>query len=208
MTIWGVVSDVHGNLPALQEAVRLCRLGGAERFAFLGDSLGRGDPDGCVALIRSLADVSVVGNRDLDWQHRVADETRAYVLGLPASLRADDFVAVHGDPRLDPDLNSSEIRNGFRRAYRRLERERAGLFLFGHTHRARVWRLPGPDEAPELIYDAVVSSQPATIALRRPVPSVRYAINVGTTGLPFAGKGPPACAVYDSGAGRLEVIVL
>src|SRR5215212_6808829 len=114
MPVWGFISDVHGNLPALERAVARCRASGAERFAFLGDLVGRGSSDACVGLIRALADVSVVGNRDLDWQDRVGPETRAYVLGLPAAQRADDFLATHGDARLDRDLSSDDVRRGFR----------------------------------------------------------------------------------------------
>ena len=39
-------------------------------------------------------------------------------------------------------------------------------------------------------------------------PGTIYLANVGSTGLPFPGKGPPSCAVYDSAARRLEQLVL
>ena len=208
MVIWALISDVHGNLPALRRAVELCRERGAERFAFLGDSLGRGDSDGCVALIRSLADVAVVGNRDLDWRDRVGPASRAYVLSLPVAERAEDFLAVHGDARLDRDLNTDEARRGFRRAYARLVRDRARVGLLGHSHRARVWRLPGPDREPELLHDAAADSAGATIPLPEIDPATRYVVNVGTTGLPFPGKGPPSCAVYDPAVRAVEIVPL
>ena len=208
MAVWGLISDVHGNRPALERAVGLCRSRGAERFAFLGDLLGRGDPDGCVALIRSLADVSVVGNRDLDWQDRVGSESRAYVLSLPTAERAEDFLAVHGDARLDRDLNTDEARRGFGRAYRRLEREGARVGLFGHSHRARIWRLGSPNGPTVLLHDAVTNPAAAVIPLASDHPGTRYVVNVGTTGLPFPGKGPPSCAVYDLVARTVEILPL
>ena len=208
VTIWGLISDVHGNLPALQAAIAACRSRGAERFAVLGDLLGRGDSAGCVSLIRTLADVSVVGNRDLDWRDRVDSETRAYVLGLPTARRADDFLAVHGDARLDRELCSAEIRRGFGRAYRRLIREAARIGIFGHTHHARVWRLDGPDAPPILLYDGAANPTDAVIPLPTDDQQVRYIVNVGTTGLPFPGKGPPSCTVYDSQARTVGMIPL
>jgi putative oxidoreductase len=31
---------------------------------------------------------------------------------------------------------------------------------------------------------------------------------IGSVGLPFPGKGPSSCAVYDADSGRLEIVVL
>src|ERR1700687_996046 len=81
--VWGLISDVHGNFPALETALRRLADAGAQHLAFLGDYLGRGDSDRCVQRIRQVADLAIVGNRDLDWQDRVSPESRAWVLGLP-----------------------------------------------------------------------------------------------------------------------------
>src|SRR5262249_45403136 len=100
--VWGLISDVHGNFAALELAIqRLCDAG-ANRLAFLGDYLGRGDSDRCVARIRELADLAIVGNRDLDWQDRVSSQTKAYVLSLPRTAQAGRLLLSHGDPRLTP----------------------------------------------------------------------------------------------------------
>ncbi len=62
-----VVSDIHGNLPAL-EAV-LADIDDdldAEEIWCLGDVVGYGaEPDGCTELIRERSDVCLVGNHDL-----------------------------------------------------------------------------------------------------------------------------------------------
>ena len=149
--VWGLISDVHGNLPALAEALRVLEAAGAGRLAFLGDYLGRGDADGCVRLIRCVADVAVVGNRDLDWQDRVGPETRAWVLGLPREAQVDALVLVHGDARLTRELSTADIGRGFRRAWQTLEERGARLLAFGHSHHARVWRKRGACEPPELL---------------------------------------------------------
>jgi predicted phosphodiesterase len=208
MAIWALLADVHGHLPRLERAVALCRAHGAERWAFLGDLLGRGDSDGCVALVRTLADLSVVGNRDLDWQHRVGAVSRDYVLSLPTARRGENFLVVHGDARLDRELCSADERRGFAQSYRRLERENLAIGILGHTHRARVWRLPGPGEPPEQLYDAAVDPRPATVSVGADTLTTRFVVNVGTVGLPFAGKGPPSCAVLDMESGTVEIVPL
>src|SRR2546427_7609399 len=81
-SVWGLISDVHGNLPALETALEILAGTGAQRLAFLGDYLGRGDSDRCVLRIRQVAEVAIVGNRDIDWQDRVSAESRTWVLGL------------------------------------------------------------------------------------------------------------------------------
>ena len=76
--VWGLISDVHGNLVALEQAITVLQDAGATKLAFLGDYLGRGDSDRCVVRIRQVAEIAIVGNRDLDWQDRVSPTTRAW----------------------------------------------------------------------------------------------------------------------------------
>src|SRR5262245_58451369 len=112
-SIWGLIADVHGNLPALEQALRVLGAAGAERLAFLGDYLGRGDSDACVRRIQEVATIAVVGNRDLDWQDRVATESREWVLGLPRSAVVGPLLVAHGDARLTRDLSTAQINRGF-----------------------------------------------------------------------------------------------
>ena len=200
MTRWGFISDVHGNLPALERAIGACRAAGAEQLVYLGDLLGRGDSDACVRLVRSTASLSVVGNRDLDWSDRVGPDARAYVLSLPRSVGSADFVAVHGDARLTRELSSAELRRGGRRLYRWLRAHGKRLLCFGHTHQARVWRKAGEEEPPELLGGRRV--------LLPAEDGMIYLLNPGTTGLPFPGKGPPSCAVYDDREQWVDLIEL
>src|SRR5882672_12560730 len=104
--VWGLISDVHGNLHALETALQILADAGAQRLAFLGDYLGRGDSDGCVQRIRQVGEVAIVGNRGLDWQDRVAPESRAWVLGLPRVASVGPHLLTHGDARLTPALST------------------------------------------------------------------------------------------------------
>src|ERR1700738_2104646 len=94
-SVWGLISDVHGNLAALEEALNVLADAGAQRLAFLGDYLGRGDSDGCVQRIRQVAAIALVVNRDLDWQDRVSAELKAWVLGLPRVASLGGLLLSH-----------------------------------------------------------------------------------------------------------------
>jgi predicted phosphodiesterase len=210
VTRWGVLADIHGNLRALEMALACLRERNVDRIAVLGDNLGRGDSDGCVELIRTVADVSVVGNRDLDWKDRVGAAAADYVRGLPRIAQIDDLVFSHGDARLTRELSSDDIRADFRRARTWLAANGCQTWLFGHTHRARVWAIGKPDATPRLLFDAATDPVPAVIHVGDEATNgaaIRI-VNAGSVGLPFPGKGPASVTVYNTTAGVVEIFPL
>jgi len=61
-----LISDVHGNLPALRAVLADIAAAGAEATWCLGDLVGYGaQPDECVALAAEACDLCLVGNHDL-----------------------------------------------------------------------------------------------------------------------------------------------
>ena len=129
MALVAVFSDVHGNLEALDAALRDARSHGAERFVCLGDVVGYGaDPNACCERIRALGGTVVRGNHDhacshrvsLDWFNPLAAaavrwtrlqltaENRDWLRGLPYEAEIDGRAQlVHGalhDPRHWPYL--------------------------------------------------------------------------------------------------------
>ena len=196
--VWGLISDVHGNYVALEEALRVLGAAGARRLAFLGDYLGRGDSDSCVRRIREVADVAILGNRDLDWQDRVAPASKAWVLELPRTACAGPILLSHGDPQLTPALSTNQIGRDFPKVWQELDRHDRRIWAFGHSHNARVWRKARPELSAELL-------QGSSVEL---APEYRYFVNVGTTGLPFPGKGGPSVALVDLARGIVRQIAL
>jgi predicted phosphodiesterase len=197
-TVWGLISDVHGNLPALEQALRLLAPAGAQKLAFLGDYLGRGDSDGCVRLIRQTADVAIVGNRDLDWQDRVSPDSKAWVLDLPKTACVDGLLLTHGDQRLSPKLSTAQIPRDFRDAWTEIERNDARVWAFGHSHFARTWRKAS----------ALIPAEQLGASVAHIEPLYRYVVNVGTTGLPFPGKGGASVALIDFLHGEIRHLPL
>ena len=145
-----------------------------------------------------MADIAIVGNRDLDWQDRVSAESKAWVLSLPRLVAVGPLLLSHGDARLTPPLSTAQIGGDFGRAYRELERRQARVWAFGHSHHARLWRKAAADLPTEQLTDdvAVIDAD------------YRYFVNVGTTGLPFAGKGGPSVAVVDFVHGQVRHLPL
>ena len=143
-------------------------------------------------LIAARADLSVQGNRDLDWAERVDAATRDYVLRLPRFAADNDFVCTHGDSRLQRPLDAADVRRGAARTYTWLRERGARLGFFGHTHQARVWHKRGLDAPLEdVTADSVIlDADPASVWL----------VNVGTVGMPFPGKDPPSCTLYEASA--------
>jgi len=69
-----------------------------------------------------------------------------------------------------------------------MEQTAARVLAFGHSHHARTWRKTSLDAAAEPLASPTLPIDPAP---------ARYFLNVGTTGLPFPGKGGPSVAIVD-----------
>jgi len=152
-----VISDVHGNLHALEAALRVLAKAGVDEYLCAGDLVGYGAmPNECVAAVADLGARCVVGNHDLIALGRLPDDrcstlareslrwtrdelssaSRAFLERLPLTLVAPGGVVVgHGsldDPR-------QYVRDDAQRAeqLRILERrhENARVLVLGHTHR-------------------------------------------------------------------------
>jgi len=117
-----LLSDVHGNLPALEAVLAECESSGAEELWCLGDLVGYGaQPDECVKLARERCSVCLAGNHDLvvtgeipisdfsssaaeaaRWtQETISEESLSFLRSLAASDPAREPGLFHGSPR-DP----------------------------------------------------------------------------------------------------------
>ena len=131
--MYAVISDIHGNLEAL-EAVLRDMPEDVETVYCLGDVIGYGaNPDECCDVVRKLGMPTISGNHDLavtdletdlDWFNPVGGRGRAVdprapergerrVLAHEAAhdARRDDALFVHGSVR-DPDeyIINSDLR--------------------------------------------------------------------------------------------------
>ncbi len=117
-----VISDIHGNLPALEAVLADVRRAGIDVVWCLGDLVGYGaQPNECVALAAEACDVCLVGNHDLvvldrldiatfspnaavaaRWtRSELGEDARGFLNGLSASNINQPIGLFHGSPR-DP----------------------------------------------------------------------------------------------------------
>ena len=147
---WGVLADVHGNVPALESALRLLSENGVERIACAGDLVGYGPhPNETVELIAQSGIDCVAGNHDLmavgrlgyeradelarttlEWTRGVLGaDARAFLEALPGRADLPGLVLAHGsldDPTEYVDTDAA--------AAGQIERAGAPLVILGHTH--------------------------------------------------------------------------
>lgn len=115
--ILALLSDIHGNLEALNACLKHARNAGAKRFAFLGDLVGYGaDPAAVVEIMmRQAAEGAIVlrGNHDdavanpasymndsakdaIDWARQaLSEKERVFLARLPLIAKEDSAFFVH-----------------------------------------------------------------------------------------------------------------
>lgn len=160
-----LVSDIHGNLPALEAVLADIDRRGVDRIANLGDLLsGPLWPVETAAVLRQQAWPQLAGNHERQLLTRALDrmgpsdrharerldhETLAWLAGLPATLQlADDVLLCHGTPTSDLVYFLETITpDGVRMATRDEVDARLGaaltapgLVACGHTHVPRALR--------------------------------------------------------------------
>jgi predicted phosphodiesterase len=157
---YGVLADVHGNLPALEAIVTELRACGVDRWIVAGDIVGYGAyPNECVAMVDELQAVCVAGNHDLialgrlsdagvstpasislRWtSQRLSGESRAFLGRLPERQIVEDVVVTHGSLN---DVREYMTRPWqARAALMQLRRDypNARALIVGHTHRPWAW---------------------------------------------------------------------
>ena len=214
---FGIVADVHANLPALNAVLSALGEEGVEETWCLGDVVGYGgDPEACVAIVRERCAGTVRGNHDaaaveaalrasFNPHARAAIERQADVLsrdalewlgGLPVVLELGDVVLLHGS-FVDPEGFPYVL--GSRDAARELAAVPGRWAFYGHTHVPAVWRLDPDGRVEEL------RSGDRGAVTRLDGPG-RYLVNPGAVGQPRDGDVRAACAIFDRTAGELRLL--
>jgi protein phosphatase len=200
-----VISDIHGNLPALEAVYKDIARRRIKRIICLGDLVGKGpNPAEAVDRVRERCEAVVQGNWDLGisyeqnkpegrWQQeRIGTERLHYLTGLPFSVEfflSGKFVR----------LFHASADSVFHRVKRKAPKEEK-LLLFEHTEKTGT---PEHGRHPDLIGYGDIHL-PFIQTLK---PSDKFVkgltlLNVGSVGTPYDGN-PQACyaileGVYDS----------
>jgi predicted phosphodiesterase len=151
---YGIISDIHSNLEALQ--VVLQRLKDVDAFICLGDIIGYGpNPNECIEAVVALPglkcvvgnhDLGCVGKYDINWfnwyareailwtQERLTPASRSYLLSLPLMEMENALTLVHGSlPQpMDYVTSEAEAREVFAEMI-------TPVCMIGHTHVAEYY---------------------------------------------------------------------
>lgn len=205
-----IISDIHGNLIAFEAVLAACQP--FDVIWCLGDLVGYGPrPRECIALLRSLPYLCVIGNHDyaaigrldLDEFNSVAKQATTWTMdslepadllfleALPNRIIDDPVMLVHGSPRqpiweyiYDPVA-----------ALANFELLDTAICFLGHTH----------------VCSLFIEAEAARGLMRQPRPGDRFLmsygralVNPGSVGQPRDGDPRAAYAIYDSEAGSVE----
>jgi putative phosphoesterase len=212
-----VLSDIHGNLEALDAILAEAAERRHDAVLVLGDLVGYGaDPNAVIERVQALSPVAIVrGNHDkvasgiedaegfnltarnaVQWTFdALAPEHRAYLAELPAGPAiVDDFIEIcHGTP-FDEDVYVFDELD----AMRALETARRPLCLFGHTHVPLVCMSGGG----ALEVYPLTGAGADTIQLN---PDRKYLVNPGSVGQPRDGDPRAAAAIADTGTRQVDL---
>jgi diadenosine tetraphosphatase ApaH/serine/threonine PP2A family protein phosphatase len=213
-----VLSDIHGNLPAL-EAVLEAADGAWDELWNLGDAVGYGaHPNEVLDRLRPLARIHVRGNHDrvcsgltsthgfnpvaaeaASWtQRHLTPENLEWIRSWPQGpVRASDAaMCAHGSP-----IHEDHYIISMRDAWMPLQRMSTAITFFGHTHvqggfsqRQQEWEesrptLHGLDTAEAWVLPVGIHS--------------RHLLNPGSVGQPRDGDWRAAFAIYDDQAAEV-----
>jgi diadenosine tetraphosphatase ApaH/serine/threonine PP2A family protein phosphatase len=199
-----IISDIHGNLEALQAVLAFLNGEGIKDIICLGDIVGYGaDPDECINLIRETTDHIIAGNHDwgaigltdtsffnpvakaaIEWTaDTVTEDSKKFLVRLPLTITRDDFLFVHGTP------SSPEDWDYLFRAADALQEFKSFLqkaCFIGHSHTPLMFAR-----------DLKGMTFQVTYAEQRLEDDRRYIINVGSVGQPRDMDPDAAVGIYD-----------
>jgi diadenosine tetraphosphatase ApaH/serine/threonine PP2A family protein phosphatase len=206
-----VVSDIHGNWPALEAVLKYAR--GYEKILFIGDAVGYyPDADRVVTWLRENGAIGVMGNHDqwlvemkravdgpvmeiLAWQReRIAPANLEWLSALPWTLEVDGAHLVHGSP-VDPLAYLEEVHEakaGFEKVDHR-------WIFIGHSHVAGAFQIIPAEPEPWIRFQRYANGGELILA-----PRSRVIVNPGAVGQPRDGVTGAAYAIWDSTEGSIE----
>jgi diadenosine tetraphosphatase ApaH/serine/threonine PP2A family protein phosphatase len=158
--VWALISDVHGNLRALERALAYAREEGAHSVAFLGDALGGVETDeACCRVLMRKCELAVFGCREVRVRLAFPEDVQRWIRSLPATAQIGDVLLCHSSPasRYPHDITAGDALE-FRRGlsyfdlFPYVSGKRAALaavaaladpacrvVVHGHTHSQKVW---------------------------------------------------------------------
>ncbi|HEX8010246.1 MAG TPA: metallophosphoesterase [Casimicrobiaceae bacterium] len=207
--IIALLSDIHGNLEALNACLKDASEAGAVRYAFLGDFVGYGaDPQTVVDILaRHAADGAIVvkGNHDeaiektplymneavravIAWtRETLSAEAKAFLSSLPLCVREPDMCFVHASAAAPQKWEYVDSPGAARRS---IDAARVAYTFSGHVHEQELYFQSGHGKASLF---RPVRGTPVPVGRHR-----RWLALVGSVGQPRDNNPAAAYAQFDS----------
>lgn len=196
-----IISDIHGNLEALQTVLDDIKSQSCEQIICLGDIIGYGpDPQACIDVVRNF-DACILGNHDLAalfdpegfsnaaekailWTRKQIEsgdsseacfKRLAFLAHMPRTRREGDLLFVHGSVRnpINEYVFPEDVYN--QRKMQKLFSMIQKLCFQGHTH------------VPGVFTSEMAFLRPEEIDHRYQISNEKAMINVGSVGQPRDG---------------------
>jgi predicted phosphodiesterase len=185
--VLGLLYDIHGNIPALEEVLPQAEDEGVDRW-LLGGDYGTPSPWPLETLdrLRQLGNATWIRGNGERWLREpptdrpevmevydlfaggLSEDVVDWLYALPPQAELDGVLYVHGSPIADDDSFAPEPQDGEERL---LDGVHNRLVVFGHSHQQ----------------------------FRRPGPNGTDLLNPGSVGMPLDGDRRAAWAVRDDG---------
>ena len=212
--IIALLSDIHGNLEALQACLKHATESRAGRYAFLGDLVGYGaDPQKVVDIVARYASegaVVIKGNHDealartprymndsvravINWtREKLSREAKDFLASLPLCVREDEMCFVHGSAASPERWDYIDSPSAARRS---IDAAQATYTFCGHVHDQALYFLAASGKA-----SVFRPLQGSGIPVGR---QRRWLAIVGSVGQPRDGNPAAAYAQFDTAHERI-----
>jgi len=188
---YAIISDIHGNLEALESVLAEIEKQQVDSILCLGDIVGYGpNPNECVGLIKDRAEITLAGNHDyaplgkldvtyfnpwaraaIEWTaDRLTKDSVDFLLSLPLKEVVDGFTIVHATPHHPDEWNYITTIGDAVKNFADFDNQ---ICFIGHSHVPLIVALTEQDDY------LVLNDNPLKLQ-----PERRYIINVGSVGQP------------------------
>jgi predicted phosphodiesterase len=135
MSVIGILSDIHGNLPALEQALTMGEHLGVASWVCLGDVIDGGKWNNeCARFLRDRGIATVRGNHDEDDIEGIAPDVREYLNALPETLNVNRMHLSHISMRRRPRKIADRYE-----AWNVFDETDHPLMFVGHSHISAFW---------------------------------------------------------------------
>lgn len=198
---YGIFSDVHGNLEAMEMVELALKSEKVNECFCLGDIVGYGaNPGECIAKVKKIASVIIAGNHDwaaagkfdienfnqdakdaILWTHRnLSIEDKRFLFNLPLIYKENDFTLIHGTLLVPEDFDYVlDISD----AGKNLKIQDTSFCFVGHSHIPEIY----------VSNDGIVSRHKA-----EKIKADKCLVNVGSVGQPRDTDARAAYCIFDS----------